>query len=60
MMLCIHRTEDNVFFCSKYIGGSKVMGANWEFKTKEELKDFLLKLPSPPVSFIEDMVNNIE
>lgn len=59
MMLCINRTKDNGFFCSKYVGGNKVMGATWEFKTKEELKEFLLGLPSPPVDFIENMVNGI-
>ena len=60
MMVCIHRTLDNGFFCAKYVGGKKVPGVTREFKTKQELRDFLMKLPSPPTDFIEEMINSIE
>lgn len=60
MMVCIHRTLDNGFFCTKYVGGKKVMDVTREFETKEELREFLLKLPSPPTDFIEDMIKSIE
>ncbi|TSJ41284.1 hypothetical protein [Fluviicola chungangensis] len=60
MHVCIHRTTDNGFFCSKYVGGKKVMGVTRQFKTKEELKDFLLGLPNPPIDFIREMIAGIE
>ena len=60
MHVCIHRTTDNGFFCSKYVGGKKVMGVTREFKTKQELSSFLLKQPNAPIDFINDMINSIE
>ena len=31
MMVCIHRTLDNGYHCSKYQGGKKVMGVTRQF-----------------------------
>lgn len=60
MMVCVHRTADHGFFCSKYVGGSKVMGVQREFKTKEELNAFLLKQPDAPVDEITEFINSLE
>jgi len=59
MMVCINRTLDNGFFCSKYEGGKKVAGVSREFKTKEELNKFLLELPSPPIDRIEELMDDL-
>ncbi len=60
MMVCVHRTLENGFFCSKYVGGKKVPGVTREFKTKEELGSFLLGLPNPPVNYIEEFLDGLK
>ncbi|MNU74989.1 hypothetical protein D3C71_645050 [compost metagenome] len=60
MMVCIHRTDDNGFHCSKYVGGSKVMGVTRQFGTKEELRAFLVELPSAPIKEIEQFIESLE
>lgn len=59
MNVCVHRTMDNGFFCSKYVGEKKVMGVTREFATKEELQAFLLKQPSVPVEEIEQLMKKL-
>ena len=60
MMVCIHRTLDNGYHCSKYQGGKKVMGVTRQFSTKEELRTFLLKQPSAPTEKIEKFIQSLE
>jgi hypothetical protein len=47
MMVCVHRTDDNGYHCSKYAGGKKVMGVTRQFKTIEEL---LKECENPPIT----------
>lgn len=60
MMVCVHRTDDNGYHCSKYAGGKKVMGVTRQFNSKEELKTFLIELPSPPVETINQFIESLE
>lgn len=60
MMVCVHRTDDSGFNCSKYVGGKKVVDVSRQFKTKEELRAFLLGLPNPPVDYIEEFINSLK
>ena len=59
-MVCVHRTVDDDFFCSKYVGEKKVMGVTHDFATKEELRTFLLKQPSAPADEIKQIMKKLE
>lgn len=58
MMIAVHKTE-NSFMCLKYVGGSKISGAQKECLTKQELANFLLSLPGSPTVKIHAFLNQL-
>ena len=59
MMICLYRSEDAGFFCSKYVGDQKVTGGTRFCKTKEELVAFLMSLPSPKIELITELIKRL-
>jgi hypothetical protein len=56
-MICVNKAEEG-YICQKYVGGSKVFGADKKVDSIEEVKKFLLSLPNPPVDYITKFVNS--
>lgn len=56
-MICVNKDEEG-YICQKYVGGSKVFGADKKVDSTEEVKKFLLSLPNPPVDYITKFVNS--
>lgn len=58
-MICVNQ-ENTHFICLKYTsGGNKVSGSEKRCDSIEELKDFLLSMPSAPQSFIFDFIDKL-
>lgn len=56
-MICVNRADEG-YICQKYIGGSKVFGADKPFGSIEEVGVFLLSLPNPPEDYITKFVKS--